>query len=55
MIINGGLIDASFGYDIPHAGAVETLFCEKMDGGLDDGVARVFSRAGHCLPIQTTV
>jgi len=34
MIIDGGLIDAGFGYDIPHAGAGETLFCEKMDGGL---------------------
>jgi hypothetical protein len=55
MIIDGGLIDASFDYDVPHARTLEAFLREQMDGGLDNGAASVFSRTGHGLPIQTTV
>jgi len=55
MIINGRLVDASFDDDVPHARALEALFREQTDGGLDNGAARIFSRTGHWSPIQTTV
>jgi hypothetical protein len=52
MIIDGGLIDASFDDDVPHARTLEAFLREQMDGGLDNGTASVFSRSGHGFPIQ---
>jgi hypothetical protein len=55
MIIDGRLIDASFGDDVPHARTLEAFLREQMDGGLDNGAASTFRRTGHRFPIQTTV
>jgi hypothetical protein len=55
MIIDGSLIDASFGDDIPHAGAIEPFLRKEMDGGLDDGFTGVVRRTGHRFAIQTIV
>jgi hypothetical protein len=50
MIIDGGLINASLGDYVPHARALEALIREQIDGGLNNGVARIFGRSDHGPP-----
>jgi len=55
MIIDGSLIDPRFGDDVPHARTLKAFLREQIDGGLDNGMAGVFSGTGHGLPVQTVV
>ncbi len=50
MIIDGGLIDASLGDDVPDARALEAFLGKQMDSGLDNGLARIFGRSDHRFP-----
>ena len=55
MIIDGCLIDTSFGDNVSHARTIEASLREQINGSLDNGVACVFGWAGHGFPIQTIV
>src|SRR5260370_42660678 len=50
MIIDGCLIDASFGDDVPHARTIEASLCEQINGSLDNGVAGRVGLGGRPLP-----
>jgi hypothetical protein len=55
MIIDGRLIDASFGDDVSHTGILEAFLREQVDGGFDNRLTGVFGWTGHAFPFQTTV
>src|ERR1035437_5700602 len=55
MIIDGSLIDARFGDDVPHARAFKAFLRKQSNGGLDDRLTGVFGWTGHWFPFQTIV
>src|SRR5664280_2340519 len=47
MIIDGRLIDARFGDDVPHARTLESFLRKQCNSGLDNRLAGIFSWTGH--------